>query len=371
MKSNGGPGVGLHEEASRQLAVCNACRYCEGFCPVWPIMERRTSFAESDLYYLANVCHDCKACYYACPYTEPNELRLNIPDVLSRLRLESYENYASPRFFRFLRRGTQFLLAAALSVLVSIVAALAIGSPQRLGALHLELGSFYAIFPYPVLVGVGSAIGALVVASYLYNVARFYHDIAGGKTPGLRAMMGGAFDVLWHNGFKGGWRDLGEKAGCYHEETEPSYRFLALHAMVFYGFLSALAATIAAAVEQDGLGYLPPYPLLSVPVILGVAGGVCIIGGTVGFLVSERRADARPIFKGMKTLDYAFLLTLALTATTGLLTLALRATPFMGEVFTIHMGFVLLLFVTAPYGKFVHFTYRYVALVFNRVEELA
>jgi len=31
------------------MAVCNSCRYCEGFCAVWPAMEYRRSFAEADL----------------------------------------------------------------------------------------------------------------------------------------------------------------------------------------------------------------------------------------------------------------------------------------------------------------------------------
>jgi citrate/tricarballylate utilization protein len=31
-------------EVSRQLQICNACRYCEGFCAVFPAMTRRLSF---------------------------------------------------------------------------------------------------------------------------------------------------------------------------------------------------------------------------------------------------------------------------------------------------------------------------------------
>ena len=28
-------------EVARQLQICNACRYCEGFCAVFPAMTRR------------------------------------------------------------------------------------------------------------------------------------------------------------------------------------------------------------------------------------------------------------------------------------------------------------------------------------------
>ncbi len=37
---------------------------------------------------------------------------------------------------------------------------------------------------------------------------------------------------------------------------------------------------------------------------------------------------------------------------------------------TVHLGLVAALYVTAPYGKFVHFLYRYLALVRNRIEQM-
>ena len=61
----------LFQEAERQLVVCNACRYCEGYCAVFPALELRQAFARGDITYLANLCHDCRACYYACMYTPP------------------------------------------------------------------------------------------------------------------------------------------------------------------------------------------------------------------------------------------------------------------------------------------------------------
>ena len=35
-------------EVARQLQICNACRYCEGFCAVFPAMTRRLSFGKAD-----------------------------------------------------------------------------------------------------------------------------------------------------------------------------------------------------------------------------------------------------------------------------------------------------------------------------------
>ena len=85
------------EHAQQMLAVCNACRYCEQFCPVFPAIERRTAFAEVDLHYLANLCHNCGECLYACQYAPPHEFGINVPRTLAEIRLASYEDYAWPR----------------------------------------------------------------------------------------------------------------------------------------------------------------------------------------------------------------------------------------------------------------------------------
>jgi citrate/tricarballylate utilization protein len=65
-----GPGrfSGAEAEVARQLQICNACRYCEGFCAVFPAMTRRLDFTQADVHYLANLCHNCGACLHACQY---------------------------------------------------------------------------------------------------------------------------------------------------------------------------------------------------------------------------------------------------------------------------------------------------------------
>jgi citrate/tricarballylate utilization protein len=54
---------------------------------------------------------------------------------------------------------------------------------------------------------------------------------------------------------------------------------------------------------------------------------------------------------------------LFMTSATGLLLLALRGRPVMAPLLIVHLGFVLGLFLTLPYGKFVHGIYRTVALM--------
>ena len=90
------PEVNLFEEANRQLIICNACRYCEGYCPVFRAIEMRRDFSQGDVFYLSNLCHDCRACYYACMFTPPHEFAINIPKILAEARIETYQRWGWP-----------------------------------------------------------------------------------------------------------------------------------------------------------------------------------------------------------------------------------------------------------------------------------
>ena len=59
----------------------------------------------------------------------------------------------------------------------------------------------------------------------------------------------------------------------------------------------------------------------------------------------------------------AFILMLFLTAATGLALAGLRATPAMGIMLCLHLGVVAALFLSLPYGKFVHVFSRFSALI--------
>jgi citrate/tricarballylate utilization protein len=59
---------------------------------------------------------------------------------------------------------------------------------------------------------------------------------------------------------------------------------------------------------------------------------------------------------------------LGVASLTGMLLLAFRDTAAMGVLLVLHLGSLAVLYLTAPYGKFAHFLYRYLALVRNAVE---
>src|SRR6266446_4526590 len=88
----------LIREGQHVMTVCNSCRYCEAYCAMFPAMENRLTFVKGDLTYLANLCHNCGECLYACQYAPPHEFAINVPRSFSALRVESYEASAWPAF---------------------------------------------------------------------------------------------------------------------------------------------------------------------------------------------------------------------------------------------------------------------------------
>ncbi|MER2528290.1 MAG: tricarballylate utilization protein TcuB, partial [Candidatus Competibacter denitrificans] len=101
-------------EVSRLLRICNACRYCEGFCAVFPAMTRRLEFNLADSRYLANLCHHCGACLHACQYAPPHEFAVNVPQAMAKLRRLTYADFAWPASFGALYRCNGLTVAVAL-----------------------------------------------------------------------------------------------------------------------------------------------------------------------------------------------------------------------------------------------------------------
>ena len=59
---------------------------------------------------------------------------------------------------------------------------------------------------------------------------------------------------------------------------------------------------------------------------------------------------------------------LGLLALTGLLTLLLRATAAFGLILLIHLATIVVCFLIAPYSRFVHAGYHFLALVADAIE---
>ena len=184
-----------------------------------------------------------------------------------------------------------------------------------------------------------------------------------GERVTLKSMWGAVVDSLALRYLRGGDAD-----GCTYPSERASYSRYVLHMLVFWGFLIAFVATVIAFVMQHWFELLPPYPILSAPVLLGSIGGVAMIVGCAGLLWLKWRSDRAPADQRTLNLDWLFLVTLVVVNLTGMLLLALRETGAMGTLLIVHIATVLALYVSTPYGKFAHFVYRYAALVKNRLE---
>lgn len=141
-----------------------------------------------------------------------------------------------------------------------------------------------------------------------------------------------------------------------------------MHSLVFNGFLATFVATVLAAIWQELMGRMPPYPLLSAPVIIGTVGGIATIAGCVGLLVLRTRSREELETAGARRLDLDFIVLLVLVNGSGLALLALRSTTAMGLLLLVHLALVAAFFVSLPHGKFVHATYRMSALIQDSLE---
>jgi len=361
------PLADLVAEAQRVLSICNACRYCEGYCAVFPALERRLEFSENEVHYLANLCHNCGACLYACQYAPPHEFQLNFPKVLAQVRKETYRKYAWPGFLAsaFERNGLVVALVTAASIALALLFAALFVDPERLFAAHSDAqGSFYAVLPHGAMVAVFGVVFLFVLLAFLMSFARFWPDMGADATEFVQpqSFSNATWDAAGLRYLDGG----GE--GCAYPDARPSFARRNFHHFTFYGFLLCFAATSVATIYHYVFGLKAPYPLWSLPVLLGSLGGAGLLIGPVGLLWLRLRRDPELGDTRQDGMDIGFLALLFLTSLTGLLLLAMRETRAMGVLLAVHLGFVMALFATLPYGKFVHALYRFAALVRFHIE---
>lgn len=312
-------------------------------------MERRLNFSESDLNYLANLCHNCAECFYACQYAPPHEFAVNVPKVLAEVRGESYRKYVWPFFLGGAAAGT--VLAVTLAVLALVF------TPRTPG------GDFYAAISHRAMVGFFGAMGLLVLAFWTIGLARFWNEDR--SRPRFRpdAFLAALKDVLKLSNLSS------HGAGCTYPNERHSQARRVFHHFTFYGFLLCFASTSVAAIYDNFFGWKAPYAYLSVPVVLGALGGVGLIVGPLGLFVLKMRRDPRIADERQDAMDLLLIALLPATAITGLALMLLRTTAAMSPLLAIHLAIVAALFATLPFGKFVHGVYRSAALLRNALEQ--
>jgi citrate/tricarballylate utilization protein len=335
-------------EGRRILTICNACRYCEGYCGVFPAMEHCQGFGAEDLHYLANLCHNCAECYYACQYATPHQFAVNVPQVLAEVRLDSYRHYARPQFL-FRNSGRLALAVLALALAAGAVRLIRMGQAPS----PADPSSFYRVIPHDVMVFIFGTTLIVAIAALLGSVAR---QVAGVRNTSRAVVRRALRSIMTLEYLSSGG------VGCTYPDARHSMARRWFHHCTFYGFLLCFASTTAAAFYHYVLARLAPYPYLSPPVVLGTLGGAGLLIGPLGLYWLKRRRDPAIVDPGQDGLDVTFLALLFVSSLSGLLLLALRQSHWNTRLLVIHLATVLALFMALPYGKFVHGIYRAAAL---------
>ncbi len=354
----------LTRHGAHVMTVCNACRYCEHYCPVFPAMEQRLVFDRATLAYLANLCHNCGECLYACQYAPPHEFGIDVPRTLARVRHRSYEEYAWPRWlgsaFRHHGSSTAVLLAGVLTA--ALMTATLVTNPSALWQPGLD-GDFYRVVPHAVMVTLFGAVGLAVLAALARGGLRCWRDMRGQSPPvvsGVRGTSGASLRAVRDALTLRHLHAAGADCVSAEEQRAPWRRWW--HHCTVYGFLLCFASTSVAAMYHAS-GSVAPYAYTSVPVILGTVGGLGLLVGPAGLWFLRGRRDAALTDPERSGLDDSFLVLLFATSLTGLLLMVLRSRTVMGLLLMVHLGTVLALLLTLPYGKFVHGLYRTLALL--------
>jgi citrate/tricarballylate utilization protein len=129
------------------------------------------------------------------------------------------------------------------------------------------------------------------------------------------------------------------------------------------------AATGIATLYHFLLDWSAPYPILSLPVMLGLAGGLGLLFGPAGLLWLNLRRNPEHGDENQKPMDRGFIALLLLVSASGLALLAFRETGALGLLLAIHLGLVMAFFLTMPYSKFAHGIFRSAALLKYSIEK--
>jgi citrate/tricarballylate utilization protein len=358
--------TGPEAEVARQMQICNACRYCEGFCAVFPAMTRRLEFGKADVHYIANLCHNCGACLHACQYAPPHEFAVNVPQAMAQVRGQTYVDYAWPPALGALyqRNGLTLSLALAAGLALFLLLALALNGTLWGGDLQ---GNFYKLFPHNLLVSMFAPVFLWAVMALSLGVRRFWREVTpatSGQPVSAPAAAEATHDVLRLKYLGGGHGD-----GCHNADDAYTLSRQRAHHLTFYGFMLCFGATSLATVYHYAFGWVAPYEFPSLPKLLGVVGGVSLLLGTAKLFWLNLKRNPQHGDAAQKPMDLGFIALLFFTSATGLALWLGRGTPALAALLAIHLGVVMALFATLPYGKFGHGIFRTAALLRHAVEK--
>lgn len=281
---------------------------------------------------------------------------------MARVRQETYAENASPAWLGRLysTQGTAIVLASIVGLFVSMLAAVVVADDTRQLFQPGGEKGFYAVIPHGLMVTIFGSVFIAALISIVLSCLRFWSRIQ--STSSKTALVSGdavdTLDAVARLRYLDGGGD-----GCPAHSDRPTHERRRLHHLVFYGFMLCFASTSVATLYHYALGWVAPYPVFSVPVLLGTAGGIAMVIGCLGILRNRSHRDPDLMVPDHRAMDVGFVLLLLSVAATGLILLVLRETHLMPLSLIVHLASVMALFLLLPFGKFVHGIYRGLALL--------
>lgn len=353
------------EQVKQALQICNACRYCETFCAVFPAMTKRLEFTQADIHYMANLCHNCGACLHACQYAPPHEFGVNIPQAMAQVRLETYQDFAVPASFGKIYKKTGIKLVSVMTILFFV---LMLGGSLMSGSnlFGRYEGDFYAIFPHNFLAVLFGSVFIIAFILLGLGIAKFWKQTSkiipeGVEQPDILIASKNILTLKYLDG--------GHEKGCNEEDDSYTQIRRIYHHFTMYGFLLCFLATSVATVYHYFFNLQAPYAYTSLPVILGTLGGIGLVIGPIGLLYLNYKRHPLHGDVEQKPMDRGFIFLLLIVSITGLALMIFRDSSAMALLLILHLATVMTFFLTIPFGKFAHGFYRSAALLKFAVEE--
>ncbi len=299
------------------------------------------------------LCHQCNDCSTQCP-------RGAYPgDVLKAVRKMVIQENSWPSFLGKLV-GTPAMFVVAIAIPIVVVLAIVFANkgftfpqPVKYG-MFIDYMYIQVVFTLALLFAVVSMI--LSLKKYWANLeANNPLGIGGARKGFVPSLIEALGEILPHTTFK---------------DCQANNIRYAAHLMVFWGMLGLLITTAIVAFNIDILHIAPPSQNGPGTIPIKILGNVSAIAFVLGLAIMlVRRLTAPEQAGGSSYFDWFFLFIICGTGATGVLTELLRysGTPAGAYIlYTIHLMFVLALFIYLPFSKFAHLGYRTIAITWSK-----
>ena len=342
------------QEVARVLQICNACRYCEGFCAVFPRDDAPPRVPEGRRALPSPTFATAAApALHACQYAPPHDFGVNVPRAMARVRADTYAEYAWPPALGSLYRRNGAVVATVLALALALFLALGAAATGRLFEARTEASAFYAVFPHGQLVAMFLPVFGFAVLALGLGVRRFWRGI--GEGPATLPAAGEAA----HHALTLKYLDGGHGDGCNEADDRftlnrrrfPPPDVLRLHALLpvdFRGHALPLPARPARSVRLDEPAKAARHS--------GWRDARRRRGRAAGIADATPRAAARA--RTAARWHVGFIGLLLLIAVSGLGLMLSHGTSLLTPTLCVHLGAVMALFLTMPYGKFAHGVFR-------------